>query len=111
MKYKLGQFADLKQEERDWIRQQQAYQLLIMAGHIANDARIAFSETAVGILGAAQTYWKLLQDDLKDIPKSDAASAFFNNVCPQVQLTLQRADTKLPERELINVKQFTGSIN
>lgn len=108
LKYRRHGMKELPRDAVDWIKHQQALKSLTMANHIMNDTRIAYTEEAQAVLDTAQKYWKLLKEDLEDIPKSDAADSFFNRVIPMVQMTLQSADLKLPDREYIDIKGLTS---
>jgi len=101
----------LPRDALEWLKHQQAFKSLIMSSHAMEDARVAYTQEAQSVIASAQGYWKLLKEDMADIPKSDAADSFFNRVVPAIQLTLQSADLKLPAREYIDVAGLSSQKN
>lgn len=98
LKYRRNALKELPPDALEWLKHQQAFKSMSMANHAMEDARIAYTEEAQAILCTAMGYWKLLKDDMEDIPKSDVADVFFNRVIPQVQLILSNAEIKSSRR-------------
>ena len=100
LKYRRNALKELPPDALEWLKHQQAFKSMAMANHAMEDARIAYTEEAQAILCTAMGYWKLLKDDMEDIPKSDVADGFFNKVIPQVQLILSNAEIKSSRRHV-----------
>lgn len=100
MKFRRNAVKELPPDALEWLKHQQAFKAMSMGSHAMEDARIAYTEEAQAIICTAMGYWKLLKEDMEDIPKSDVADQFFNKVIPQVQLVLAGAQKKSARREV-----------
>lgn len=107
--------VNISKDQVKLLKHQQMVKSLISSGHLLSDNRLAFTQEAQGLIGVAQNYWKLSQADTQEIPKHDAADAFFNRVVPYIQVTLQNAELLTEAnsngryREMVPVQQLLNA--